>query len=250
MDSKRYLSLVFLAIASLAFCSFQDIEGELENIPRDSLVVLSIDALICPEDLVLRECWAPFRLDWFQTHFGLSSAEIDWLMRFAWERTRFDHCDRSVLKWIRKCSKRGIRIIGFSECGVERLVLERLRYLEFDFGRPLGSVFPRWGWFSNGILFCGHHVNPLYISPYTARQKAELLGLFLDQWKYRHVVCFFSCRETLHEVKRVLSWRGMGFAGYLIQPCCGDLNERIASFQLETLCKHQRWLSDHEAAEY
>lgn len=246
---------MLLIAFALAFCSFQEIECELEHIPRDSLLVFHIDeTLICPQDTLLRRCFVPFWNQWFreQQEFCFSLDEIDCLMQRAWERAHFIPYDCRVAKFFKKCSRRGIRTIGFSECGIQNLVFDRLCHLKLGFRPTLDCIFPNFGWFCNGVLFCGSPFKPSHFSSFAPLQKAELLGLFLDQmpWSCRHVVCIFSCRETMAALEKVMKRRGIGFKGFLFEAPRIELDERIALFQLETLCRHQRWISDCEAAEF
>jgi hypothetical protein len=249
----KYFFVFFVACVH-AFSSFEELEVELDLIPRDSLVIFNIDDLICPQDFVLWPCSAPFRTQWFcnQAEFQLSFDDIDWLMGCAWERARFVCCDEILHRCFRKCAKRGIKVIGFSECGMERLVFERLRGWNLSFSPFLGCVFPQLGWFNQGVLFCGNFLRPSHCCPYAPRQRAELLRLCLDQipCKFRHVYCFFSCRDTLCAIEKILKPRGICFKGFLCQrPVC-ELNEEVAAFQLQTLCRHQRWIGDCEALKF
>lgn len=228
--------------------SLEPIQQEIANSPKKTLVLLDVGGtLLAYPDAVLHPSHEAWKYDWFQTHYPTISREE----KIALDRVIL----RTLGKWklldarwpevIVQAQDHGAKVVAFTKVAMDSSQrgsrAQILRALGIPFKNDLPELSKgRFYEYAQGVIETEYH------------SKGPVLEEILSNLTMRpEKIVFVDDRnkqiESVDDTCRVLEIPCTAFH-YIPNINAPQLNEKIADYQLSTLVREHRWVSDSEAS--
>lgn len=253
-------SLVFSEVSARIIHApdLEVIKQEINLLDENALVVFDVDlTLIAPTDAVLKPC-GDFFLHNFINATNIPIEQLQILISKISLQSKVTLLDEKILTILNKLKQNKIKTIaltairtgpfGAIAC-VEKWRFEQLKDLGINFSWSFPEIdFLKLPGFDEEITF------PVFkkgIIGTAGHPKGEVLMAFLNDrnWKPSQVIFVDDRLNYIYSVERAMEVANIPVVSFYYTPAFDlpcDLDEKVASYQLEYLFKNGEWLSDAE----
>lgn len=242
------LSIPFVALADVQkIDSLTPIELEIGKIPDGTLILLDIGGtLMSYPDAVLHSAHESWKRDWFQKHCPqLSKEEKTTLVRIVeGDMKNWRLLDTKWPQLIQKMQDQGAKVVAFTKVAMDPSLkgtrAAKIRALGLSIKNDLPELSSGQHYeYAEGVIETEAAVKGPVLREVLSRlpEKPKMI-LFVDD----RIEQISSVHETCRELK--IPCIAYHYVPFTRPPL---LDEKVAHYQLTTLLKEKRWVSEHDA---